>query len=83
MGWGEQLKLTEKDPHTAALQQALGELREQKSAEAAAAAVAAGEGLTTQDMLAALQEAAEGSTIADARDAYSDGAARILADDGC
>ena len=63
MGWGEQLKLSEKDGQTAQLQQALGELREQKTAEAAAAA--AGEedpmpGVTTAAMLAALKEAAAG-----------------------
>lgn len=65
MGWGEQLKLTEKDTKTASLQKALGELREQKSAEAAAAAVTGGDRLTTQSMLAALKEAAEGGVGGD------------------
>ena len=60
MGWGEQLKLSEKDAQTAGLQQALGELRAQKTAEAAAAADEPSGGVTTEGMLAALKEAAEG-----------------------
>ena len=69
MGWGEQLQLDEAEgagagaEKTAELQSALGELRLQKEAAAEAAAalgVRQGEEVTTQGMLAALQEAANG-----------------------
>lgn len=83
MGWGEQLKLAEQDERTAVLQNALGELREQKSAQAAAAAVGAGDGVTTQSMLAALQEAAQGGAGEAPCGADSGGVEQVIVDDGC